>query len=453
MDMQNKNSMPGADEGTSDEHAGVSGGRVARLQRWGTWVTVGSLLALLAWAALAPLDEGIPTQAAVTIDTKRKMVQHLQGGIVREVLVREGDRVKAGQPLLRLDDAVARANLEATRQRYLSLRAMESRLLAEQLEREVIDFHPDVAAESKDPLIRRLMDTQQQLLRTRRVALQADLQAMEESIRGQEVMRQSYIGMIESRKAQQAVLHEQERNLSGLVKEGYAPRNQLLDLQRQVAEIAASLTDLTGNQLRAGQAIAELRQRALSRRQDYRKETDGLLAEVTRDVQAEEGKVRALRDDLARTEIRSPADGQIVGLQFQTVGGVIPSGQRILDVVPEREHLLLESRIPPHLIDSVKPDLLADVRFSSFAHAPQLVAEGRVMSVSGDLLTEQTAMGPMSFFLARIELTPKGMQTLGRHQIQAGMPAEVIIRTGERTVLTYMLHPLTRRVASSMTEK
>jgi protease secretion system membrane fusion protein len=431
----------------------VRDGRLNKLQRVASWTLLTGLLAFIAWGAFAPLDEGVPSQAVVAIDTKRKTVQHQQGGIIREVLVREGDQVQEDQVLMRLADGVVRANMEAARQRYLGLRAMESRLVAEQLERDRIDFHPDVMAEAQDPLIQRHIDAQQQLWRTRRLALQADLAGIDESIRGQEALRQSYAGMIESRRLQQRLLQEQHNNIQGLVKEGYAPRNQQLELERQLADVLTNLTDLNGNMVRASQVIAELRQRAISRRQDYRKETDSQLAEVTREAQSDEGKVRALREDLARTEIRSPSAGQVVGLAFQTVGGVIGPGQRVLDVVPEREPLLLEARIAPHLINSVEPGLLTDVRFSSFAHSPQLVVQGKVISVSGDLLTEQTNWGPMSYFLARVEVTPEGMKSLGHHQMQPGMPAEVIIKTGERTLLTYLLHPLTRRMASSMKEQ
>jgi protease secretion system membrane fusion protein len=440
-----------AESGEPAPNSGHS--RLQRLQRWSTWTLIGGLLAVVVWAALAPLDEGVPTQALVALDTKRKTIQHQQGGIIREVLVREGDVVKEDQVLIRLEDGVVRANMEATRQRYLGLRAMESRLLAEQFDRDRIDFHPDVTAEARDPLIQRHMATQEQLWRTRRAALHADLSAIEESILGQEAMRQSYAGMIEGRRTQQRVVQEQFTNIRELVREGYAPRNQQLDLERQMAEINTALTDLQGNLARTAQVVAELRQRVQSRRQEYRKESDAQLTEVTREVQSDEGRLRALREELARTEIRSPSAGQVVGLSFQTVGGVIPPGQRVMDVVPQGEPLLLEARILPHLIDAVRPGLMTDVRFSAFAHSPHLVAEGRVVSVSGDLLTEQTPMGMVSFFLARVELTPAGMKTLGRHQIQPGMPAEVIVKTGERTVLTYLLHPLTRRVAASMKEQ
>jgi protease secretion system membrane fusion protein len=435
------------------EEGTARSGRLDALQRWGTRIMLIGLLAFVAWAAVAPLDEGVPTQAVVSIDTKRKTVQHLQGGIVREVLVREGDQVKEGQILIRLNDGTVRANMEATRQRYLGFRAMESRLLAEQAGAQMITWHPDVQAEASDPLIKRHIHAQEQLMTTRRAGLEADLQGIEESIRAQEVQRKALEGVLESRRAQQRLVSEQLGNIASLVKDGYAPRNQQLDLERQLADVTASLTELQGNLGRSALAVAGLRQRAASRRQDYRKESDSQLADVTREVQSDEGRLQALREELARTEIRSPATGQVVGLSFQTVGGVIAPGQRLMDVVPQGETLLLEARIPPHLIDSVKPGLQADVRFSTFVHTPQLVAQGRVVSVSGDLLTEQTPMGQMSFFLTRVELTPSGMDALGRRQIQPGMPAEVIIKTGERTVLTYLLHPLTRRVAASMKEQ
>jgi protease secretion system membrane fusion protein len=437
------------------EHAesGAAPSRSLRLGRTGLWVLGSGLALFLMWAALAPLDEGVPTQATVAIDTKRKAVQHLQGGIIREVMVREGDEVKEGQPLARMDDAVAKANFEATRQRYLGLRAMEARLVAEQTGRDRIEFSTELRTEAADPLIARHMAMQEQLFGTRRAALRADLQAIEESIRGQEATIQALSGMQESRQTQRRLVQEQLTNIRDLVKDGYAPRNQMLELERQVAEVSTAITDLQGNQARGRQAIAELRQRALARQQDYRKETDSQLAEVAREVQSDEGRFKAYRDDLERTLIRSPATGQVVGLVFQTVGGVLPPGQKLMDIVPEKELLLLEAKIPPHLIDAVQPGLPTDVRFSAFAHSPQLVVQGKVVSVSADLLSEQTPMGMMTYFLARVQITPEGMKGLGKHQIQPGMPAEVIIRTGERTVLTYLLHPLTRRVAASMKEQ
>jgi len=151
-------------------------------------------------------------------------------------------------------------------------------------------------------------------------------------------------------------------------------------------------------------------------------------------------------------DIRSPADGQVVSLAVQTVGAVVQPGQKLMDIVPERQVLLLEAQIPPHLIDKVQAGLPTDIRFNTFAHTPQLVVEGKVISVSGDLLTDP-ANPQISYFLARLEVTPEGMKTLGNRQMQAGMPAEVVIKTGSRSVLTYMLNPLLKRLAGSMKEE
>ena len=406
----------------------------------------------LLWAGLAPLDEGVPTQGMVTLDTKRKTVQHLSGGLVKEVLVQEGQQVKEGQPLLRLDGAVAKANFEAVRQRYLGYRAMQSRLFAEQAGRDVIDFHPDVKAALNDPLIKQQVSTQQQLIQARRAALAADLQGIEESMQGLREQLGSYQNILVQRRSQLSLLTEELTNTRGMVKEGYAPRNRQLELERMVAESNASIADLTGNSLRISRQVAELGQRSLARKQEYRKEIETQLADVTREVQSDAEKFVAVTADLDRMEIKSPANGQVVGLSVQTVGAVLQPGQKLLDVVPNQQTLLLEAHIPPHLIDKVQTGLMADIRFNSFAHSPQLVVDGKVMSVSGDLLSDPQ-QPQYSYYLARVQVTPEGIKTLGARQMQPGMPAEIVIKTGERSLLTYLMHPLTKRMAASMKEE
>lgn len=425
-------------------------GRAARIGLWAIGLGFGGFLL---WAGLAPIDEGVPTQGIVAIDTKRKVVQHLSGGIVKEVLVREGQIVEEGQPVIRLDEAVARANYESVRQRYLGLRAMQGRLLAEQAGSAKIDFHPDLIEASSDPLIRSQMMVQEQLLRSRRSALQADLRGLEEGVQGQAGMLKAYAGMLEHRRNQLSLVQEELRNTRELVAEGYAPRNRQLELERLVAESNASLADLEGNTIRAQRAIGELRQQKILREQEYRKEVESHLADVNREVLSDAEKFVSVKADLERIEIRSPASGQVVGLNIQTVGGVVQPGERLMDVVPEDAPLLLEARIPPHLIDRVRTGLPTDVRFSAFSHAPQLVVEGKVVSVSHDLLTEQQGGMTSTYYLARVEVTPDGRQSLGERQMQPGMPAEIVIRTGERSLLTYLLHPLTKRIAASMTEE
>lgn len=424
------------------------GGRAARVGLWALGIGFGGFLL---WAGLAPLDEGVPGSGMVAIDTKKKPVQHLTGGLVKEVTVKEGDVVKEGQVLVRLDEAAVRANFESVRQRYLGLRAAESRLLTEQRGAPKIVFHKDVMEAAKDPQIRQIVTTQEQLLEARRAALSAEGQSIHEAVQGQQAQIDAYATILVNRKNQQALLTEELGNTRGLVSEGYAPRNRMLELERMVAESGSGIADLQGNTLRAKRSIAELQQRAILRQQEYRKEVESQLVDVGREVQSEEEKFRAMQGDLGRTEIKSPADGQVLDLSIQTVGGVIAAGQKLMDIVPSNQVLLIEARVQPHLIDRVHADLPVDVRFSSFSHTPQLVVQGKVVSISGDLrLDPQTGVG---YYLARVAVTAEGLKQLGHRQLHPGMPVEVVFLTGERSLLTYLLSPLTKRLAHSMKEE
>jgi len=436
---------------SSDSSAGAINADSNRAGRIGLWALGIGLGGFLLWAALAPLDEGVPSQGSVTIATKRKPVQHLSGGIVKEVLVHEGQSVKEGQLLVRMDEATSRANYEAVRQHYLGLRAQQGRLVAEQTGATKITYHPDLQAAADDPVIRQQILTQDQLFVSRRASLQADLQAIQESIQGQQALIRSYRDMQSSRRQQMALVQEELTNTRDLVKEGYVPRNRQWELERMISDTSASISELLGNMERAERAVTELRQRAIGRQQEYRKEVDTQLSDVNRDVQSDEGKFLAYKDELARTEIKAPVAGQVVGLAFQAAGAVVQAGQKIMDIVPENEPLVLETRVAPNLIDHVHAGLPVDVRFSSFANTPQLVVDGKVTSVSGDLLTD--AQTGAAYYLARVSVTPEGMKKLGKRVMQPGMPVDVVLKTGERSMLTYLLHPLMKRMAASLKEE
>lgn len=431
--------------------ASVAPRPASRAARWGALGLAVGFGAFLLWAALAPLDEGVPAHGSVAIDTKRKPVQHLSGGIVKAVHVREGQQVQEGELLVQLDDQIARANYEAVRQRYLGLRAMQGRLLAEQSGAATITWHPDLLAAQQDPWIAAQMQAQQQLMQSRRQGLQAEIAALQQAIEGQQATVQAQRLVLPARQQQLALLQEDLHNISALAAEGYAPRVRQNDLQRQVAELQAQITELTGGIERGQRAIAELHQRISARQQDYRKEIETELTRVNLDVQADAERYRAARAELDRTQIHAPAAGQVVGLAVQAAGAVIQPGQKLMDIVPQDEPLLLEARLEPHLISKVHPGLHTDVRFPAFAHDPQLVIQGEVVSVSGDLLADPHSGQP--FYLMRVALTEEGRRTLGARQLQPGMPAEVIVKTGERSLLTYLAGPLVRRVAASLKEE
>jgi protease secretion system membrane fusion protein len=418
---------------------------------YGLWSLVVGLAVILAWAIWAPIDEGVPAQGLVTLDTKRKAIQHLQGGIVKEVLVREGDAVKEGQVLMTLEQAVVRANLESVRQHYQALRAAESRLLAEQQGLSKITWHADLHSAHGDALVAQHQMIQEQLFASRRSSLQASLAALAESLAGQEALLLGSQRMLSERRTQLRLVQEELSGIQDLVKEGYMPRNKELELHRNQAEVSSVIADIESNSQRLSRSTEEVRQRMKVTRLEYQKEIENQLAEIRREVQADAEKLTAVTQDMERTDIRSPASGQVVGLSVQTIGAVVAPGQHLMDIVPERAPLMVEARIPPHVIDRVKPGLMTDIRFSSFAHSPQLVVEGQMMSVSGDLLTD--IENHQSYYLARIDITDKGKQALASRAIQPGMTAEVVIRTGERSMLTYLMYPLVRRLAQSMKEE
>ena len=362
----------GADPGLnqSDETADITNsGRAARV---GLWTLAIGLGGFLVWASFAPLDEGVPTQGMVSIDTKRRTVQHLQGGMVQEVLVREGEQVKAGQLLVRLDDSTVRANYEAARQNLAALRE-------------------NVIAQN----------------------------AVLQGLKAAEKNRGDQLGFIE----------KELNGVRGLVKDGFAPMVQQLQLERQQAEVMTSISDILTNQQRTAQALLELQHQ----------------------IKAAQQRLSAAEQDLERLEIRSSADGQVVGLSIAAVGAVIQPAQRIMDIVPKGEDLTIESRVDPQFIDRIATGDAVDIRFSGFSNAPQLVVDGVLTSVSQDVLIDPATQ--QAYYLARAVITPEGLNMLGKREMQPGMPAEVIIKTGSRTMLNYLLHPLTKRVATSMKEE
>ncbi len=217
-----------------------------------------------------------------------------------------------------------------------------------------------------------------------------------------------------------------------------------------MAAILGAIAEDAGNVGRTRQQIAELRARMLSREQDLRKEVESQLTDVQKESTSLASRLQALEFELANTEIRSPVDGIVVGLAVHTVGGVVAAGSPMMEVVPADEPLRIEAQIAPHLIDKVHPGLEVDILFPAFQQATTPHVSGRVELVSADVLTEPKQ--GIAYYKAIVEVTPDGMKSLRHHQIRAGMPAEVFVRTGERTLLNYLFKPLMDRMNRSLTE-
>jgi protease secretion system membrane fusion protein len=423
--------------------------------RLGAAVLVVGFGAFLLWAGFAPLDQGVPASGTVAIETRKKTIQHSTGGVVKDVLVKEGQWVKEGEVLMEVSDTQARANNETIRQAYLSQRAVEARLEAELQNSSSIHFGSDMSGNKADPFVQQLMLTQQNLFAARRASFVAEVSALEQSI---QALKDQLWGVDQSLTNRLVQIQLQEKHLKSiktLAEEGYAPKNQVLQMEQTQTELKTALSDLKSNQARLSRSIEESQFRMAQRKQDYLKDAMGQLAEVKKEVQAGKERLTATNEELARTQIKSPVEGQVVGMSISATGGVVMAGQKLMDVVPKSEALLIDAKVLPHIIDKVHTGMDVSVRFNTFANTPQLVVPGKLMALSSDVISDPNAgmAGVSSYYLGRVEITPEGLKILGSRVLQPGMPTEVLFKVGERTLLNYIMYPLTKRIAASLREE
>ena len=423
--------------------------------RLGAAVLVVGFGAFLLWAGFAPLDQGVPASGTVAIETRKKTIQHSTGGVVKDVLVKEGQWVKEGEVLMEVSDTQARANNETIRQAYLSQRAVEARLEAELQNASSIHFGSDMTGNKADPFVQQLMLTQQNLFAARRASFVAEVSALEQSI---QALKDQLWGVDQSLTNRLVQIQLQEKHLKSiktLAEEGYAPKNQVLQMEQTQTELKTALSDLKSNQARLSRSIEESQFRMTQRKQDYLKDAMGQLAEVKKEVQAGKERLTATNEELARTQIKSPVEGQVVGMSISATGGVVMAGQKLMDVVPKSEALLIDAKVLPHIIDKVHTGMDVSVRFNTFANTPQLVVPGKLMALSSDVISDPNAgmAGVSSYYLGRVEITPEGLKILGSRVLQPGMPTEVLFKVGERTLLNYIMYPLTKRIAASLKEE
>lgn len=402
------------------------------------------------WAGFAPLDEGVPAPATIVVESRSHQVQHLAGGLVSRVAVKEGQRVSHGDVLVQVDNTEAKANLDSLVVQWISTQALAVRLSAEQQGLRALSLPAELMVAPYAALARPAFELQDRLLASRRNALDADIGALEQSYLATQA---NIVGLTQSAQArdQQLALLEQELSATRLmVNDGYLARTRQFELERQVADLNASLADLRANKARMTESLAEIRFRQQQRKHDFRKELETQLTEARRDVGMLTEKVRAANEQQARNTLRAPVAGSVVGLAFSTAGGVVAPGGRLMEIVPDNATLVLEAQIPPPLIDRIQAGQMADVHLRAFVNLPQLVLQGKVISVSATSITDPNTH--QSYYLARVQVTPEGLRRLQGHELQPGMPADVVVITGERSVLNYLLRPLLRRLSETMKE-
>ena len=420
--------------------------------RWGLAVLLIGFGGFIYWSAFAPLDAGIPADATVHVAGNRKTIQHLEGGTTEEILVSEGDKVSAGQVLLRLNRTRALAEQGVVSSQYITSRAIEARLLAERDGSSSIVHDPKVLERFKDDS--RFIETaraQTRLFHARREALNGEIAILLENQRGAEAQLKGLGQVHANRGAQVGFINRELKGVRELAKEGYLPRNRMLELERDASHLRAAMSSDVVEVGRARNQIAELKLRVLQRDQEYQKEVQSQLSDVQKEASALGDRLAGLDYTVRETEIRAPIQGYVQNLNVHTVGGVVGPDTVLMELVPNANAFLIHAKVPVQAIDKIAPGLAVEITFPAFNHARTPNIPGKVLTVSADRLTDLDTKMP--FYLAQIEVTPEGVPMLGENVIRPGMPASVLIRTGERTMLSYMLKPFLERLDKSFKEQ
>ncbi|MEK1906206.1 MAG: HlyD family type I secretion periplasmic adaptor subunit [Pseudomonas sp.] len=425
----------------------------AKTARLGLWVIAIGLGGFILWAAFAPLAQGVAGQGTVVVAGERKTVQALAGGAVNEILVREGDHVKAGELLIQLNTVQAQAQLEVALGQWFSSRSVEARLSAERHGLESILWPEDLLERSEDPRAKRNMELQGNLFETRRAELTSRQQIMQNQAASLQEQLQAYIQIKSHLETQLDYQRKELTGLRELAAEGYVPRNRLFEAERNSAQLSAQLASGVSDIGKTRQAITESKLQYLQLQQNFRIEAESQLATTAAEASSLSERIKALEFEVSNAAIRSPVEGQVIGLTVHTVGGVIPAAQRLMDIVPFGSAWIIKAKFEPVVADRLKNGLPVNLRFSALNSATLPVVEGKVLTVSGDqLLDEQTRL---PYFAVEVEVSPEAVARLQAHglEVKPGMQAEVMVQTGQRTFLNYLMRPLEQRIRGALKEE
>jgi len=416
--------------------------------RLGWLLVLGGFAGFLGWAALAPLDKGVAVSGKVMVSGHRKTVQHPAGGIVERIEVRDGEVVSAGQVLIRLKETPLRGQMQSLRSQFLASLASEARLSAESEGLSAIVFGPELLSEPDATVT---LSLQQQLFSSRAQALATERQGLRETIAGTEAQVRGTRDSQASKVLQRTAMNEQLQGLRELARDGYIPRNRLLESERLYAQINGAIAEDSGRIGQLQRQALELRLRIRQLGEDFQKELRGQLAETRTRSDDLRNRLASAEFELANSLIRAPAAGVVVGLEVYTEGGVIKPGQALMDIVPQGEPLLVEARVPVQMVDKVHPGLPVELLFSAFNQSTTPRIAGEVTLVSADRQVDERTGEP--YYTVRAQVSAAGIRQLEGLQIRPGMPVEAFVKTGERSMLNYLFKPLLDRTHMALVEE
>lgn len=404
------------------------------------------------WAAIAKLDSAVVASGTISLEGNRKVIQHLEGGIVAEILVDEADMVQEGDVLLRLRDIESRSNLEVVSNRLEVLAVVEARLQAERRAEDTFKLPENFQAGLLSANVSDTFADQLEIFADRRAILKSGtdilssrVEQLELQIEGLELQREALKSRIENFTT---MLDRMEEG----VEKGLVEKNILAQRRDEMIQIEASLGQVISEIGQTRNVVGETEYQKLQVTQEYRERANAELEEIRNQIAELEERVKVASDVLGRTEIRAPGSGTIQNLKVHTLGKVIAPGEVLMELVPQDEELVINARVSPIDIDNVLPGLETEVRFTAFKTKLTPIVLGSVQNVSRDVITPENP-NDLPFYLARIEVDEEDVPADVQDRLTAGMPVDVIITTGERTVLNYIASPLMDAVRKSLIEE
>jgi len=405
------------------------------------------LMIFLGWSAIAPIDAGVHLPGTVKVSGNRKEIKHPSGGVITEILVEEGARVREGDILVRVNPLNTEASLSEAELDYLSSLAEESRLISQRDNLAQIDWSPVVLElKESDPRMAEYMKVQQNIFESSNNERSGEVRILQQrlgALRSQLNQMRSVIGL---RQEQLKSLSEEATNNRALAAEGFVPQASANNAERQKNDLLASISESVSDLSRVTSEISSTELEILQRQAVFRKELNERLTEVQRRRETMSSKVSSLKFDRSLAEVRAPVSGIVVGMKVNTVGGVIEPAALLMEVLPEGTNLIIEARVPPVLIDKVYRDMPTYLRFTAFNLNTTPVVDGKVKLVGADLLTPDRS-DESEYYLAQVETTFEETTKLKGLVVQAGMPVDVIVRNGERTFMSYLIRPIADRFA------
>jgi membrane fusion protein, epimerase transport system len=409
-------------------------------------ITVG---VFVLWSFFAPLDSSALAPGQVTVKSHSKTVQHLDGGIVSQLFAKDGDIVKEGDILIKLDGTEVKAQLEILRGQSISLSAQVARLTAEQEGKDKITF-PENLQDLSNAHVVEARQGESQIFQARKNSHEGEISVLKQRMSQLSSKINGLQGQRSSKQQLTASYAEEVKDLKELLSQGFADKQRLRDVERNhvsnSGEIASLTSEIAGSEIQIGETKLQI----LQLEKQFQEEVAGKLGEVQAELYDVTQRLTATADKVLRTDIKAPASGRVLGLSVHNIGSVITPGKPILDIVPQQEELIINAQVSPQDIDRVRTGLIAEVRFSAFNQALIPKVMGKVINLSADRLVEERS--GMPYYQAQVELLPESYAKLKGFELLPGMPAEVFINTGERTVVEYLMKPISNAFARAFIE-